>query len=76
MSLEMVITAGVAHVSLDRPPVNALDIEAIERLRDVFASLAADPPAIGVVLSGAGRCFCAGVDTRAFSATGATIAHA
>ena len=55
-------------LTIDRPPVNALDLETIEALRTAFVSVAADPPAGGVVLTGAGeRAFSAGVDTTAFA---------
>ncbi|MPZ32481.1 MAG: enoyl-CoA hydratase/isomerase family protein [Rhodospirillales bacterium] len=55
-------------LTIDRPPVNALDLETIEALRTTFVSMAADPPAGGVVLTGAGeRAFSAGVDTTAFA---------
>jgi len=67
MSFDLVTTDGVATLTLRRPPVNALDLETVERLESVFAELAGNPPAAGLVLSGAGRCFSAGVDTRAFA---------
>jgi enoyl-CoA hydratase len=67
MSVDLTTADGVAHLTLDRPPVNALDLETVERLRTLFAGLAAQPP-LGLVIRGAGRCFCAGVDTRAFTA--------
>jgi enoyl-CoA hydratase len=70
MSVDLVMNGGVARLTLRRPPVNALDVETIERLRASFAALAADPPTQGLVICGAGRCFCAGVDTRAFGAYG------
>jgi len=70
MTFDLAVKDGVAYLTLDRPPVNALDLETVERLRDLFAGLAADPPSIGLVISGEGRCFCAGVDTRAFGAYG------
>ena len=55
-------------LTIDRPPVNALDLATIEALRTTFASVAADPPTGGVVLTGAGeRAFSAGVDTTAFA---------
>jgi enoyl-CoA hydratase len=55
-------------LTIDRPPVNALDLETIEALRTIFISMAADPPTGGVVLTGAGeRAFSAGVDTTAFA---------
>lgn len=55
-------------LTIDRPSVNALELETIEALRAGCASVAANPPAAGVVLTGAGeRAFSAGVDTRAFA---------
>jgi len=67
MSFDLVATGGIATLTLRRPPVNALDLETVERLHAQFADLAAHPPGIGLVLSGAGSCFSAGVDTRAFA---------
>lgn len=67
MSFEREIVDGVAVLRLSRPPVNALDLPTILALETAFARLAADRPA-GLVLSGAGGVFCAGVDTRAFAA--------
>ncbi|NBU26715.1 MAG: enoyl-CoA hydratase/isomerase family protein [Caulobacteraceae bacterium] len=68
MSFEVSRADGITTVTLSRPPVNALDLPAIEDLRALFAELRADPPDRGVILTGKGRCFSAGVDTRAFSA--------
>ena len=68
MSFQVSKSDGVALVTLDRPPVNALDLPAIEQLGALFAELRADPPEKGIILTGAGRCFSAGVDTRAFGA--------
>jgi enoyl-CoA hydratase len=61
---------GVAVVSLARPPVNALDLPMIEELESTFARLANAAPRIGVVLTGAGNTFSAGVDTKAFASYG------
>ena len=57
---------GVAVVRLAHPPVNALDLSMIEELESTFARLANAAPRIGVVLTGAGNTFSAGVDTKAF----------
>ncbi len=54
-------------VTIDRPPVNALDFEAIVELEHTFAAIARAAPSRGVVLTGAGSAFSAGVDTRAFA---------
>ena len=51
---------GVTVVRLDRPPVNALDTQLNEAITATFASLSGP-----VVLTGTGRCFCAGVDLLA-----------
>jgi cyclohexa-1,5-dienecarbonyl-CoA hydratase len=52
----------VATVILDRPPLNILDLETIDRLDRAVTALAADPDLTLVVLRGAGsRAFSAGV---------------
>ncbi|HTE97587.1 MAG TPA: enoyl-CoA hydratase/isomerase family protein [Bradyrhizobium sp.] len=66
---------GVAVVSLARPPVNALDLPMIEELESTFARLASATPRIGVVLTGAGNTFSAGVDTKAFASYGREERH-
>ena len=60
--------SGVIVVSLARPPVNALDLPMIEKLDSIFSGLALTPPLSGVVLTGVGSAFSAGVDTKAFFA--------
>jgi enoyl-CoA hydratase len=67
MSFERETVDGVAVLRLARPPVNALDLPTILALEIAFARLIDEKPA-GLVLSGAGGVFCAGVDTRAFAA--------
>ena len=55
--------AGVAIVTIDRPPVNALRFADLADLDTAFAEIAADPAARCVVLTGAGeRAFLAGTD--------------
>lgn len=51
---------GATLIRLNRPPVNALDIELNEAIASTFGGL--DGP---VVLTGGHRCFSAGVDLRA-----------
>ena len=55
-------------ITIDRPPVNALDLDGILALEQAFALAARDAPRNGMVLSGGGQMFSAGVDTRAFAA--------
>ena len=60
---------GVATVTLNRPErLNALDGEAIDAFHDELAALADDPSVRAVVLTGAGRGFCAGGDVKALAA--------
>jgi 2-(1,2-epoxy-1,2-dihydrophenyl)acetyl-CoA isomerase len=59
---------AVATVVLDRPErLNALTAAMVVALRDTLASLASDPSVRVVVLTGAGRGFCAGGDVQALA---------
>jgi enoyl-CoA hydratase/carnithine racemase len=61
--------AGVAMVRLNRPErLNAINGVMLSELRQAFASLAADDSVHAVVLTGAGRGFCSGLDMRDFGA--------
>ena len=53
---------GVATVVLDRPPVNAVDLDVIDEFLWVVAELAVDRASRAVVLTGRERRFCAGAD--------------
>ena len=62
--------AGIATVTLCRPDVsNALDPEAFTRLGETFEQVAANPEDRVMVLTGAGRAFCAGADLTGSPAT-------
>ena len=59
------IDAAVATLTLDRPDaLNALTIALKEELLAAFDAVAADHAVRAVVLTGAGRAFCAGQDLR------------
>ena len=60
--------SDVTVVSLARPPVNALDLPMIEELGAAFSNINLAAPRSGVVLTGTGSAFSAGVDTKAFLA--------
>ena len=65
---------GVATLTLNRPArLNALSPEMLEQLRDALTRIEADPAVGAVILTGAGRGFCAGGDVKRM-ASGA-IAH-
>jgi len=58
---------GVAVLTADRPPANAMDLELLEELVGAVERLAADlPPAL--VLAGRAGFFSAGVDLKALPA--------
>lgn len=55
-------SAGVVRLVLDRPPLNVLHVPMLEELREALGEVEADGGAKVLVLAGAGRAFCAGVD--------------
>lgn len=62
-------TGGVADVRMNRPDkLNALDAAMFTALAETGEALAADVSVRAVVLSGAGRSFCAGLDVANFTA--------
>jgi enoyl-CoA hydratase len=70
--LNIVIDAGVALVTIARPPVNALTMASYIELTQIFESFRTRDDVRCVVLTGAGeRAFSAGFDFRAFAASGA-----
>jgi enoyl-CoA hydratase/carnithine racemase len=74
MSDRVVVTrlpGGVADVRLNRADkMNALDTAMFEALVATGTELARDPSLRAVVLSGEGRCFCAGLDFSSFQSMG------
>jgi enoyl-CoA hydratase/carnithine racemase len=59
--------AGVAVLQLDRPQqLNAINDVMVGELNQTLAGLAADTSVNAVVLTGAGRGFCSGIDMRDF----------
>jgi enoyl-CoA hydratase len=62
-SLRVEVDDGIAVVTLDRPPVNALDHATFLEIGDTFDAFAHDRSVRVAVLAAAGdRAFCAGVD--------------
>jgi enoyl-CoA hydratase len=59
--------AGVVVVQLNRPKrLNAINDVMVGELKGTLTALAADPSARAVVITGAGRGFCSGIDMRDF----------
>lgn len=57
----------ILTISIDRPPVNALDEAVLRRLVAVFEQEASQDTVGAVVITGAGHCFVAGADIRSFA---------
>jgi enoyl-CoA hydratase/carnithine racemase len=63
------VADGVAWITLNRPAVlNALDLPLTAALADAAEAAAADPDATLVIVRGAGRAFCSGMDRTALAA--------
>jgi enoyl-CoA hydratase len=56
--------SGTLLVGLDRPPLNALTADLLEAGAGLLADLARSPPPAGLVVTGHGQAFTAGVDTK------------
>ncbi len=68
------IDAHIANVTLNRPAKkNAVSLEMFAELGEIGNRIAADPAVRAVILSGAGDCFCAGIDTAIFAGNGQGI---
>ncbi|QKV55362.1 enoyl-CoA hydratase/isomerase family protein [Comamonas antarctica] len=63
-TLTVAIDAGVAVVTLNRPPVNAQNIELREEITRAFDLLSDHDDVACIVLTGAGKAFSAGADIR------------
>ncbi|MEZ7961880.1 MAG: enoyl-CoA hydratase-related protein [Ilumatobacter sp.] len=74
-SVEYNTSDGIATVRLNRPDsLNAMNSEVMNGLSDAFAAIDVDRSIRVVVLTGAGRGFCAGADLRAVREGGAGAA--
>jgi enoyl-CoA hydratase/carnithine racemase len=64
------VTGRVGTVRLSRPPMNALNTQVQEELREVSAQAGADPGVRAVVLYGGPKVFAAGADIKEMAAMG------
>ncbi|MBT3363733.1 MAG: enoyl-CoA hydratase [Chloroflexi bacterium] len=64
MAVNVVKTGGVAKITIDRPPVNVLDIPTMKELNTALESVKDDPDVNVVVIDGKGKTFSAGVDVK------------
>jgi enoyl-CoA hydratase/carnithine racemase len=69
-NIHLEIEDPVAVVTLDRPDqLNALTHEMMHELREVFERAAESSEVVGIVVTGTGRGFCAGLDAAALETT-------
>jgi methylglutaconyl-CoA hydratase len=69
--------AGIARITLNRPKrANSVDPELADALMSAFDHLAAEPKARVLVLLGAGRSFCAGIDLNWMKQGGSALRDA
>ncbi|MBI2849076.1 MAG: enoyl-CoA hydratase/isomerase family protein [Chloroflexi bacterium] len=63
-NVHLEVGEGVARITLDRPPLNVLNIEAMKEINQVLAGLTGDTTAKLVIITGKGRAFSVGVDIK------------
>ncbi len=63
-SVQVEMQDGVAIVRLNRPPANAIDIAFAVELKQAVAGLERRRDVRAMIVTGAGRCFCAGLDLK------------
>ena len=73
MAIETTIEKGIAHLLLNHPPVNAFDSHGWFEFADILKRVSADPSVKVVLISAAGRGFCAGTDIKELSADSSAI---
>jgi methylglutaconyl-CoA hydratase len=70
------VAGGVAHITLNRPEKrNALNPEMVAELRSALDRAAADDSVRVILLRGAGKDFCAGLDLKALTQSDEVLDH-
>lgn len=73
-SVTLDVVDGVARLELNRPEAsNGMNVPLLKSLHEAVLACHADPVVRVVLLSGAGRNFCAGGDVKTFDAMGARL---
>lgn len=63
------ISEYIARVTIDRPPVNAMNRQMFDEIQVAFDALNNRQDVRVAIFTGAGKCFCAGADMKARSAS-------
>ncbi|KAA1379884.1 crotonase/enoyl-CoA hydratase family protein [Aeromicrobium fastidiosum] len=76
-TIRLEVSDGIATITIDRPAVrNAIDKATADALAAAVDEVDARPDVVVAILTGAGGVFSAGMDLKAFSATGERPLHA
>jgi enoyl-CoA hydratase len=67
--IKTAINDYIATVTIDRPPVNAMNRQMFDEIQAAFDALNNRPDVRVAIFTGAGKCFCAGADMKARSAS-------
>lgn len=68
--LRYVVDEPVAVITLDRPEaLNAFTFDMLQAFREAILDAVSDPRVVGIIVTGNGRGFCAGLDASAMTAT-------
>lgn len=62
--IAMEVEEGIAVVTMQRPPANAIDIAVLQQLAQTSSEIAQCPDVAAMVLTGAGKAFSAGLDLK------------
>jgi enoyl-CoA hydratase/carnithine racemase len=68
--VDVTVAAGVATLRLDRPPMNALNLQVQDELREAATQIDQDPAVRAAVLYGGDKVFAAGADVREMAGNG------
>ncbi|GGM19314.1 enoyl-CoA hydratase/isomerase family protein [Dactylosporangium sucinum] len=68
--VQLEIADGIGTIRLDRPPMNALNTQVQEELRDAARQFSADPEVRAVVIYGGPKVFAAGADIKEMALMG------
>lgn len=73
--IEYVVEDPCAIITLNRPAqLNAFTYQTLGEIRDAIAAASADARVVGIIITGAGRAFSAGLDMQVLAATTASAA--
>lgn len=67
--IQTAVSDYIATVTIDRPPVNAMNRQMFDEIQAAFDALNNRQDVRVAILTGAGKCFCAGADMKARSAS-------